>query len=68
MATVADFGVAALINMYFVYKLTGYKMDASGLIKPLAAAGIMGIAVQGVLYAASGLGGWVLLLCIAVSP
>ena len=26
-----------------------------------------GIAVQGVLYAASGLGGWVLLLCIAVA-
>lgn len=67
MATVADFGVAALINMYFVYKLTGYKLDASGVIKPLAAAGVMGIAVQGILYTASGFGGWVLMLCMAVA-
>lgn len=66
MATVADFGVAALINMYFIYKLTGYKMTASGFLKPMAAAGVMGAAVQGVLYTASGLGGWVLLLCIPV--
>lgn len=66
MATVADFGVAALINMYFIYKLTGYKMSASGFLKPMVAAGVMGAAVQGVLYVASGLGGWVLLLCIPV--
>jgi stage V sporulation protein B len=66
MATVADFGVAALINMYFIYKLTGYEMPASGFLKPMVAAGGMGAAVQGVLYVASGLGGWVLLLCIPV--
>ena len=67
MATVADFGVAALINMYFVYKLTGYKMSGSGILKPMIAAGVMGAAIQGVLYAASGLGGWVLLLCVPVA-
>ena len=67
MATVADFGVAALINMYFIYKLTGYKMSLPGVVKPLLAAGIMGAVIQGVLYAASGLGGWVLLLCVPVA-
>ena len=67
MATVVDFGVAALINMYFIYKLTGYKMSWAGLVKPLLASGIMGAVVQGILYAASGLGGWVLLLCVPVA-
>ena len=67
MATVADFGVAALINMYFIYRLTGYKMSLPVFLKPLVAAGVMGAAILGVLYAASGLGGWVLLLCIPVA-
>ena len=67
IATVADFGVAALINMYFIYKLTGYKMSVSGILKPLAAAGVMGAVIQGVLYAVSGLGGWVVLLCALVA-
>ena len=67
MATVADFGVAALINMYFIYKLTGYKISLPVFVKPLAAACVMGAAILGVLYSASGLGGWVLLLCIPVA-
>ena len=60
MATVADFGVAALINMYFIYRLTGYKMSLPVFLKPLVAAGVMGAAILGVLCVASGLGGWVL--------
>ena len=64
IATVADFGVAALINMYFIYKLTGYTMSLSGILKPLLAAGIMGAVVEGVLFAGAGLGGWVILLCM----
>jgi stage V sporulation protein B len=64
---VADFGVAALINMYFIYKLTGYKMSLPVFLKPLVSAGVMGVAILGVLYVASGLGGWVLLLCIPVA-
>ena len=64
MATVADFGVAALINMYFIYRLTG---SLPVFLKPLVAAGVMGAAILGVLCAASGLGGWVLLLCIPVA-
>ena len=67
IATVADFGVAALINMYFIYKLTGYKISGSGILKPVIAAGIMGAVLQGLLYAASGLGGWVLLVSIPVA-
>ena len=67
IATVADFGVAALINMYFIYRLTGYTMSLSGILKPLAAAGVMGAVVMGVLHAASALGGWSLLLCIPVA-
>ena len=67
IATVADFGVAALINMYFIYKLTGYKMSLPVFLKPLVSAGVMGVAILGVLYVASGLGGWVLLLCIPVA-
>lgn len=64
MATVADFGVAALINMYFIYKLTGYTMSFTGIVKPMAAAAVMGVAIEGILYGASGLGGWVILLCV----
>ena len=67
IATVADFGVAALINMYFIYKLTGYKMSLPVFLKPLVAVCVMGVVILGVLYVASGLGGWVLLLCIPVA-
>ena len=42
-------------------------MSGSGILKPMIAAGVMGAAIQGVLYAASGLGGWVLLLCVPVA-
>ena len=42
-------------------------MSWAGLVKPLLASGIMGAVVQGILYAASGLGGWVLLLCVPVA-
>jgi len=67
IATVADFGVAALINMYFIYKLTGYTMSLSGIAKPLAASAVMAAAVEGVLFAASGLGAWTILLCMLVA-
>ena len=59
--------MAALINMYFIYKLTGYKMSLPVFLKPLVAVCVMGVVILGVLYVASGLGGWVLLLCIPVA-
>jgi stage V sporulation protein B len=42
-------------------------MSLPVFLKPLVAAGVMGAAILGVLCAASGLGGWVLLLCIPVA-
>ena len=67
IATVTDFGVAALINMYFIYKLTGYTMRAATVYKPMIAALVMGVAVEAVLYAGASLRGWTILLAMAVA-
>jgi len=68
LATVADFGVAAIINMWFIHRLTGYKLSLSGIAKPFAASAVMGAAVLAVLRFAGGMGAWTLLLamCVAV--
>ena len=44
-ATNADFGVAALLNLFFLYKFIGYKMDVIHTIKLFLSAGVMGAAV-----------------------
>ena len=49
-ATVVDIGLAALLNMYFVYKHTGYFMDVHILWKNIVSALIMGV-VMYYLYA-----------------
>jgi stage V sporulation protein B len=67
MATVADFGVAALINMWFIYKLTGYKIHPDGVLKPLFAAAIMGILIQAVLSLTPGWRAWSILLAMLVA-
>ncbi len=67
VATVADFGVAAIINMYFVYKLTGYSMPARSIFKPALAAVVMGAAVEAVLQATGHLGAWAVLFSIVVA-
>ena len=67
MATVADFGVAALINMWFIYKLTGYKIHPDGVLKPLFAAAIMGIMIQAVLSLTMGWRAWSILLAMLVA-
>jgi stage V sporulation protein B len=67
MATVADFGVAALINMWFIYKLTGYKIHPDGVLKPLFAAAIMGILIQAVLSLTPGWRAWSILLAMISS-
>lgn len=67
IATVADFGVAALINMYFIYKFTGYVLTLEGILKPALAAALMGATVMGVQYLGAGLGGWNILLCMIVA-
>lgn len=45
-ATAADMGVAAFINLYFIYRYTGYKMEMVHLVKTIGAAVVMGIAVK----------------------
>lgn len=46
-ATVADIGIAALINLYFLNKFLKYKMELGQLLKTIVASIIMG----GVVYA-----------------
>jgi len=45
-ATNADIGVAALLNLYFVIKYTGFCMDWQGLWKSVFAAIIMGASID----------------------
>ncbi|MBR6012473.1 MAG: polysaccharide biosynthesis protein [Selenomonadaceae bacterium] len=45
-ATAADMGVAAFINLYFIYKYIGYKMEISQLFKTIISAGIMAAVVK----------------------
>ena len=45
-ATAADMGVAAFINLYFIYKYIGYKIEIAQLIKTIGAAAIMAAAVK----------------------
>lgn len=44
-ATAADMGVAAVINMYFVYRYTGYRIELLQFIKTVASAAVMAAAV-----------------------
>ena len=45
-ATAADMGVAAFINLYFIYKYIGYKIELGQLIKTIGAAAIMAACVK----------------------
>lgn len=44
-ATAADMGVAAIINLFFIYKFIGYRMEIPQLLKTLFAAAVMAVAV-----------------------
>lgn len=45
-ATAADMGVAAFINLYFIHKYIGYKMELGQLFKTICAAGVMAVVVK----------------------
>lgn len=45
-ATVADIGIAAVMNIYFVHRYVGFTMDVKDLLKAIIAAAAMG----GVIY------------------
>ncbi|MCI2109901.1 MAG: polysaccharide biosynthesis protein [Acidaminococcaceae bacterium] len=57
-ATVADFGVAAILNLFFIYKYTDFSLPIIGLVKTAIAAGAMGVAVKGFLSVTSAWGAW----------
>ncbi|MDY4475877.1 putative polysaccharide biosynthesis protein [Mitsuokella jalaludinii] len=44
-ATAADMGVAAIINLFFIYKFIGYRMEIPQLMKTIFAAAVMAAAV-----------------------
>jgi len=57
-ATVADIGIAALLNLVFIYKHTGFSLPIIGVVKTMVAAATMGIAVHLFLGATSTWGVW----------
>ena len=69
MATVADFAVAAIINMGFIYKYTGFTFSLCSLLKPLLATGVMAAVIYAVLGITEQLGMWcVLFAMVAAVP
>lgn len=67
LATVADFAVAAVLNMFFIYKYTGYLLSFDSLIRPLLAAGGMGCTIYLVLQMTESIGMWSVLLAMLVA-
>ncbi|MCD8361094.1 MAG: polysaccharide biosynthesis protein [Acidaminococcaceae bacterium] len=67
MATVVDFGLAAILNMIFIYKYTGFALSFGGVLKPAAAAAVMGAAVYGVITLTVDWGAWAILAAMAVA-
>ncbi len=45
-ATAADMGVAAIINLIFIYKFIGYRMELPQLLKTIGSAAVMAVAVH----------------------
>ncbi|MGL5206348.1 MAG: putative polysaccharide biosynthesis protein [Acidaminococcaceae bacterium] len=66
-ATVADIGVAAVLNLFFIYKYTGFSLSIGGVLKPFLASLTMGAAVWGVLLATPSWGAWNILASLIVA-
>ena len=67
LATVADFAVAAVLNMIFIYKYTGYKLSLGSIIRPAIASSVMGAVIYGVLLVTDKLGAWSILFAMLAS-
>ncbi len=67
LATVADFAVAAVLNMIFIYKYTGYLLSVSSVLKPAFASGVMGATVYGALHFTASWGAWAILVAMFVA-
>lgn len=46
LATVADIGLAAALNLFFVYRYTGYFFNCADLLKNIVAAAVMGVVMM----------------------
>lgn len=57
-ATVTDFGLAALLNMFFIYRCIGFALDFKDILKTGTAAAVMGVVCLGLyeLLFAQGIG------------
>ena len=66
MATVADIGIAALLNLFFIKKYTAFTFEGRQLLKTALCAAVMGGAVMLVLSLVSR-GGLALFLSILVA-
>lgn len=45
-ATAADMGVAAIINLYFIHRYIGYRIELPQLLKTIASAAVMAVATK----------------------
>ena len=66
-ATVADIGVAAILNLFFIYKYTDFSLPVVGLIKTAIASLAMGAAVQFFLAHTASWGAWNILASIILA-
>ena len=66
-ATVADIGIAAVLNLFFIKKYTGFSLELKQLGKTALAAVAMGAAVKGFLALVPGWGAWSILGGMAVA-
>lgn len=66
-ATVADIGVAAILNLFFIYKYTGFSFSVGGVLKPFLAAAAMGASVVGILALTPSWGAWNILAAMFVA-
>ena len=66
-ATVSDIGVAAIMNLFFIYKYTGFSLSIGGVLKPFLASLAMGAAVWGVLVITPSWGAWNILASLIVA-
>ena len=54
-ATIADIGVAAALNLYFVYRYTGFVLNIGDLLRNIGAAAVMGGVVHWIYAPLAGL-------------
>ncbi len=67
LATVVDFALAAVLNMCFIYKYTGFSLSVGSVLKPAFASGVMGAAIYGVLHFTATWGAWAILVAMVVA-